>query len=496
MKQPKVEHDFFDKETERKLLAALMIYPEHIDDLTLLPTDFYERAHQIIYMMLRKEFGGTPGPVDAHLLEHAIDKTGYLEDAGGAGYLSEIVGSNPFPENAVSYTKILQDLAMKRLLYIQTQNLLIDLRSKDPARLRPAQEMLDAVVQTMREAASNRTNGDGDVLHWTQAELYQADFPDPEWLIPDLLPVGLTWVAGRPKIGKSFMALQIACAIGTGGKFLDRDVRAGKVLFIAYEDPGRRLRKRSRDMGIPDNAQITYDISWPTFQDGGLHKLRAAIEGEGYNLVVIDTFSRAAGMANQRDQAEMATMVGGLQNLVNRTGTTIQVLDHHRKQSAFAADPIDDVMEATAKSAVPDTIWGLYSERGKQGATLKVVGRDVEWLELAIQWDVRTCCWQLVGEAGKVQEETMKGQILGVIEDLELLGVLPTTTRIADHVGKSTGYVSHTLADMLNQGLIVKGSRQGRQQPYNIPHKDSNKDEHSKDSKDSKHSDDCSLPLL
>src|SRR5262245_25770067 len=70
-------------------------------------------------------------------------------------------------------------------------------------------------------------------------------FPEPRWAIPDLLAQGCTLLAGPPKVGKSWLALNIAVAVATGGKALGTiDVEAGDVLLLALEDNGRRLQNR------------------------------------------------------------------------------------------------------------------------------------------------------------------------------------------------------------------------------------------------------------
>jgi hypothetical protein len=45
---------------------------------------------------------------------------------------------------------------------------------------------------------------------YTARELLGTKFPEPRWIVPDILPEGLTPLAGRPKVGKSWLALQIA----------------------------------------------------------------------------------------------------------------------------------------------------------------------------------------------------------------------------------------------------------------------------------------------
>ena len=50
---------------------------------------------------------------------------------------------------------------------------------------------------------------------YTAAELMRLEFPPPQWLIEGLLPEGLTVLSGAPKIGKSWLSLQIALSITT-----------------------------------------------------------------------------------------------------------------------------------------------------------------------------------------------------------------------------------------------------------------------------------------
>ena len=304
---------------------------------------------------------------------------------------------------------------------------------------------------------------------WTFDELLSTDFPEPQWAIPGILPVGLSFLSGRPKVGKSWLGLQIAHAVSTGGMVFGQKVKKGKVLYLALEDSPRRLKERLQKQGAELGTDARAETAWPTFGvEGGLSALQEQIVDKGYSLVIIDTLSRALGMADQMDIAQMTDILGNLQRIAQRYDVTILVIDHHRKSNGFASDPIDDVMGSTAKAAVGDAIMGLYKERGKQGATLKIVGRDLEERELALEWDGLTCCWQCLGEAGAVRDDSTKGEILSAIRELDNLGELPTSTNIARHIEKSQGYVSHMLADLLNGGHIAKADKQGRQQPYKV----------------------------
>lgn len=66
-----------------------------------------------------------------------------------------------------------------------------------------------------------------------------------KWVIPGLLPVGLSLLVGSPKVGKSWFALALAVAKAQGGVALGKiKVDTGKVLYIALEDNEGRLQER------------------------------------------------------------------------------------------------------------------------------------------------------------------------------------------------------------------------------------------------------------
>ncbi|MCA9906208.1 MAG: hypothetical protein KC547_20275, partial [Anaerolineae bacterium] len=72
-------------------------------------------------------------------------------------------------------------------------------------------------------------------------------------------------------------------------------------------------------------------------------------------------------------------------------------------------------------------------------------------------------------DAGDVQADTVKGDIVGAIAALVQLGQLPTTTTIAEHVGQRKQNVNRALLDLVTAGQVIRGPKQGREQPYFLP---------------------------
>jgi hypothetical protein len=78
----------------------------------------------------------------------------------------------------------------------------------------------------------------------TAAEVYRADYSEPVPLVEAILFQGLTLFAGRPKIGKSWLALQLALALVLGTKFAGylNVLRRCTVLYLSLEERPRQTR--------------------------------------------------------------------------------------------------------------------------------------------------------------------------------------------------------------------------------------------------------------
>lgn len=302
---------------------------------------------------------------------------------------------------------------------------------------------------------------------WSVAELYDTVFPEPRWIIPGLIPVGLTLFAGRPKAGKSLYMMNVAAAVGSGGHFWGQDVTQGEVLYLFLEDSPRILKDRMLKMRIPRGAQITFEREWRPLHDGGLDDLTVQLIGHDYRLIVIDTLATSLpGIDHNKDQVTLDYVLNNLHKMAVDQNMGLVCNDHTRKGNGMFPDPIDDISGNSAKSRNADHILGLYLEPGKQGATLKGKGREVAPLDLNCHFDQDTFCWQLDGAADDVRNDSLKGEILKAIQALTEDGDQPTSTKIAKFLGSERANVAHGLADLLNAGKVRKGDRVGIAQPY------------------------------
>jgi len=116
----------------------------------------------------------------------------------------------------------------------------------DENELKNIQEEVNKKVEEERnEFEKNQVKRKIEPLWYTARELFEMEFPPPRWAVPGLIAQGVTLLCGKPKIGKSFLALNLGVAIAEGWKALNKiNVEKGSVLYLALEDTELRLKNR------------------------------------------------------------------------------------------------------------------------------------------------------------------------------------------------------------------------------------------------------------
>lgn len=286
--------------------------------------------------------------------------------------------------------------------------------------------------------------------------ILRSEFAEPVWVVPDLLPVGLCILAGAPKLGKSWLGLQLALAIASGGLALGTRVERKPILYLALEDPPRRLKERMLrqrwTLGLPADFMPLgqFDEQIGDLTDGGGEKLARQIERCGYGLVVVDTLSRAV-KGDQLDAQDMTRGLTPLQEIAHAHHCAVLMIDHHRKTGGYEPDAVADILGSTAKGAMTDTAWGLYRERGKAGAKLAITGREIAERTLALTMDWELGCWQMDGDADAIAVTDRQQEILDALESLGS----SRCQEIAKAVGQDKSNTHKRLQELLEAGQVT-----------------------------------------
>ncbi len=297
----------------------------------------------------------------------------------------------------------------------------------------------------------------------TAADLYGMVFPPIKWIVEDYIAEGLTVLAGKPKLGKSWLLMAVAIAVANGGYALgDRKCVQGGVLYAALEDTERRLRGRLEKLCGGFNP-----ASWPLglvfwsygemkpLNSGGLDQVRTWIrEHPDARLVIIDTLAKVRSGPQGKETAYEADYreVGSLKALTDETGVAIVVVTHTRKMEAD--DPFDTVSGTLGITGAADAIMVL--KRDGQGVTLHATGRDVAEIETAVEWEKDTCRWRVLGDAHEVRRSDERTLILDALRgEAEPVG----PREIADVTGRPNTAVRALLVAMAKAGEVRKIGR-------------------------------------
>jgi RecA-family ATPase len=306
---------------------------------------------------------------------------------------------------------------------------------------------------------------------FTAASLRTMTFKAVEYVVPEIIPEGLTILAGRPKIGKSWLALDIALAV-SGGRAVLGDITPpqGDVLYAALEDNKRRLWKRIRKiMAVPHISwppALTLTTQWRRLDAGGTEDIREWAESvPSPRMVILDTLAGVRPDRNSRD-----TLYDGdyralrdLHAWANETGIAVLILHHTRKMEAD--DPIDTISGSLGLAGCADT--SVILSRNQKGTTLYLRGRDVEEQEHAMLFNAENCRWSILGDAAEVQRSYARSKILTALEESVDLMMTPADLTAATGLPRNT--VDQRLHRMVQDGEIVRVSRGLYASPQRAP---------------------------
>jgi hypothetical protein len=178
------------------------------------------------------------------------------------------------------------------------------------------------------------------------ADLLAMSLPEPRFAVPGILPEGFTVLAGKPKLGKSWLALDLAVAVASGTKALDSfPVVKGDVLYLALEDPRRRLQDRLnkifRHMGLsPETLRLSLVTSCPQQDKGGLAEIDNWLQDHpDARLVIIDVWCKfRPGRKNPKDLYQEDYNHGSaVKALADKYGVAVLVIHHTRKGESVDA---------------------------------------------------------------------------------------------------------------------------------------------------------------
>jgi hypothetical protein len=415
----------YDINAERALIGAILLDRDAILEIQqwFRGDFFYLQKHACIYeAMLACALRRTP--VDLMTVSDALRRRGHLDSIGGIAYLGELSAEVPTAVHVEYYARIVERTAILRHL--------IEAGGKITAYGYDERQEIDEIFILARKTLE-RIDNDRSRAHpriGSVPDLMRKDLPPIRWIIPGLVSQGFGYLAAAPGTGKTWMLLQWALAVASGGRVFGHiEVPSGPALFLALEDTEASLQERIRSLGhlgpLPDIFYYsTIEDGWAPLDDGGLHQIENAIIATNPALVVIDTLtsiSPSVKAGGNPYRAEYQSYVP-VRALAERYGCAIIGSWHFSKGGGQRSSVLEMTSGTMGLPAVSVNRIGLVREPDSTDARLKSYskrGREADW---ALSFDSQTGQWVYQGET---QEHRTSAQRQAILDALEEAGTLP-----------------------------------------------------------------------
>ena len=279
-------------------------------------------------------------------------------------------------------------------------------------------------------------------------------YPPLRAIVAGYLYEGFTVLAGRQKLGKTWLGIDWAVAVATGGIAMGSIAcDQGDVLYIDMENGPRRIQGRintlfPNEREIPELSRLEWVTEAPRLDQGFIAELeRWRTSVPVPTLVIINVLQRikpAGSMARNSYENDYSAWAP-LQQW--STENRVAVLGLHHTKKGGADDPLEALSGSNGLSACADTT--IVLDQDQNGRTLYVRGRDVEEKETAVIFTGGL--WSVLGEASDVRRSDERSVIIEALNDNR---EPMTPSELATALGKQPNNIKQLLFKMTKAGEL------------------------------------------
>ncbi len=384
-----------DTEAERSVLGAMLLDPTALNEIASLlePEDFYRPTHGYVFEAILALFERNE-PIDEVTIRAQLATDGKLEAVGGSAFLAGLTDSVPTAANIVYYATIVRNHSVARRLINAATEIAGNVYEGGAA----IEILLDEAETKIFEVTSARDNRsfapikevvkDAFKLIEKRYEKKQAitgvptGFADFDKMTAGLQPSDLIILAGRPSMGKTAIALNMAQHAAIREKTpvaffsleMSRESLVMRMLCSEGRIDSQRLRggflkdsdwpKLAKAAGELADAQVYIDDSGSLTVLEMRAKARRLMAEKGLGLVVVDYLQLMHGRAESRER-EISEISRGLKALAKELAVPVMALSQLNRSLESRTDKrpmLSDLRESGAIEQDADVISFVYRD--------------------------------------------------------------------------------------------------------------------------------------
>lgn len=388
--------DLHHIESEQSVLGGLLLDPKSHDRIDFLKEDdFYRLEHRTIYRHILLLLAQNK-PVDVITVAESLHSSGEENQTGGLAYLGELASHTPSAANIKRYAEVVSEKRMLRDL-LAVSNEIADLAQHSTLPLEERIDKAEGAVYALAEKRiehKEEPKAIGSILSSVIEEiedLYQrgggitgvsTGFTDLDAKTLGLQPGDLIIIAGRPSMGKTAIALNLAeyaaielekpvmvfsmemgqhalakRSIASVGKINMGSIRSGR---LTDED----FSRMSYAVGKLAHAKLTIDETPALSVTQIRSRARRLARKSGLAMIVVDYIQLARGTGDSREQ-EIASISRGLKGIAKELNVPVVALSQLSRKVEERSDKrpmMSDLRESGAIEQDADLILMMYRD--------------------------------------------------------------------------------------------------------------------------------------
>lgn len=353
--------------SEQSLLGAIIKNNDCFDDVDLQPKDFFVKSHELIFNEMALMIGEGK-QVDLITLAESLQTKEQLKQVGELKYISQLVQSCSTTKNIKSHAKLVKKSSLLRSIKSLSQDI-----NKAADQNKEVEEINEIAEKGLFDLLGGADSGGlvhireavAEAIDYTETHGLNTGLRDLDRLIHGFKKSNLIIIGGRPSMGKSTLAMQIA----------EHAAKKHSVVIFSLEMAKREVANRFymyHKSLVSDSEAFFYLAGLRLHIDDRSSVTAAYIRSacrkikrlHGLDMIVIDYIQLMRGTGDNRNQ-EIGSISRALKGIAKEFDIPVVVLSQLGRDVEKRGDkrPImSDLRESGEIEQDADIILFIYRE--------------------------------------------------------------------------------------------------------------------------------------
>ena len=392
-------------EVEESVLSMLLLEPEAMADAKdmLRPKDFYKIGHRYIFQALIDTYAKHGSAYDVSIIAQALKTVGQLDAVGGS-YLARLINECPVAANLDSYCTIIKEKAALRQLISLSNKVIAKCHEPGDMDITTLIDKAQASILKIEVHDSGEAVRIGDLLEerigWYE-ELYQSQsditgiptgYADLDSVLSGLQRSDLIYLAARPGMGKTALALNVMLRMGLKGvptamfSFeMSKEQLFNRNMATLTDVNGQKFRdgrfssdnwqKIMESSGVVEKLPIWIDDT-PEVHYAKVRRKARRLKQKGIKALFIDYLQLMSGDRGNSRQDEVSSISRAMKLMAKELDLPVVCLSQLNRDLEKRSDKrpmLSDLRESGSLEQDADVVMFLYrpEEYNKEDPNLK-----------------------------------------------------------------------------------------------------------------------------